>query len=951
MTRKHLPARLSAGIICILCSLYFVHGAVVADGPEGAYPRSRRAMNSVQPVDGGAGIPHFDRRRVRDRSTHKRNRTFAELRKPLVNPIFFQTPTYPSGGYAPDSVVIADVNGDGKGDLVVASYCGSGGCNNSPQGVVGVLLGNGDGTFQAAQTYSSGGSSATSVAVADVNADGRPDVVVTNDCQANCGSGTTPGVVSVLLSNGDGSFQPAQSYTAAGFGTIAMALADMNHDGKPDIVVANGCQTSDCFDSGGNVSVLLGNGNGTFQPAQSYSAGGLSPVSMVVADVNGDGTPDAIVGYENAVNGTSYFGVLLGNQDGSLQASRDYFGGYDIRSMAVADMNHDGKPDVVIGGDCDYDGEDCTGAGTIIIQLGNGDGTFRYSRYMVYGNGVNFVAFVDTDGDGNLDLVAGRGTFGIFRGNGDGSFQLPVSYESWGTSVATGDVNGDSRPDLVFADGQNSVNILLQNTGGTFVAIPAYPVAYAGESAEAVVAADVNGDHKLDLISAIFDTGPSTPDGMVSVSLGNGDGSFQTDRTYSSGGWFTTTVAVADVNSDGKPDIIVASETCPGLKCGGNIGVLLGNGDGTFQKAVVYLAGGSDSYPFSIAVADVNGDGKPDIVLADACLSFDCTTHGIGVLLGNGDGTFQPEQSYASGGESAFSVAIADVNVDGKPDILVADGCGEYMCSDGRAAVLLGNGDGTFGAPQTYPSGGDSTESISIADVNQDGILDILVANLCSSGNCNGGGTNSLGVFLGNGDGTFQPVQTYPSGGGDELAVADVNLDGIPDVVADTGYAGVSVLLGNGDGTFQAPSIYQAAGAFALADLNGNGRLDLAVAQGALVSVLTNITTGFRQTTRTTLTSAPNPSVLNQLVTLTARVLIATTSSPPGVGPSGAVIFYDGGKGLGTKQVSSGVAVLTVSSLGVGSHLITAAYAGDSSHLGSTSSPLRQTVVVYASGQ
>ena len=170
-----------------------------------------------------------------------------------------------------------------------------------------------------------------------------------------------------------------------------------------------------------------------------------------------------------------------------------------------------------------------------------------------------------------------------------------------------------------------------------------------------------------------------------------------------SGGTSTFSVAVADVNQDGKPDLIAANY-------GSNsVTVLLGNGDGTFQSAVTYGSGGLESY--SVAVADVNRDGKPDILVANNCANSDCgsgTVNGnIGVLLGNGDGSFQPAAAYDSGGYTTTSVAVADVNGDDKPDLLVANLCasGSSNCPNGAVVVLLGNGDGTFQSAVSYDSG------------------------------------------------------------------------------------------------------------------------------------------------------------------------------------------------------------------------------------------------------
>src|SRR6266496_5562035 len=178
-----------------------------------------------------------------------------------------------------------------------------------------------------------------------------------------------------------------------------------------------------------------------------------------------------------------------------------------------------------------------------------------------------------------------------------------------------------------------------------------------------------------------------------------------------------------------------------------------------FLEAPSYGSGGH--YATSAAAADVNGDGKPDLLVASECVSStNCNNGVVGILLGNGDGTFQAAQTYDSGGLYAFSIAVANVNGDGKPDLLVANQCADVSCGTGSAGVLLGNGDGTFQAPQTYNSGGQQTRSIAVADVNGDGKPDLLVVNECSS--CTNGG---VGILLGNGNGTFQPAQNYNSGG------------------------------------------------------------------------------------------------------------------------------------------------------------------------------------------
>ncbi|HTZ98378.1 MAG TPA: choice-of-anchor tandem repeat GloVer-containing protein [Terriglobales bacterium] len=384
------------------------------------------------------------------------------------------------------------------------------------------------------------------------------------------------------------------------------------------------------------------------------------------------------------------------------------------------------------------------------------------------------------------------------------------------------------------------------NSGASFAPAVAYD---SGAEAVGVAIADINGDGKADLLVA--NCGAScNADGNVGVLLGNGDGTFQPVVNYSSGGIGTRTVVPADVNGDGKIDLVVSNE-CADTACEyGSVGILLGNGDGTFQTVVTYSSGGYAA--FFVAVADLNHDGKPDLVVANNCTNRGNCDGTIGVLLGNGDGTFQPAITYSSAGYNAESLMIADVNNDGKPDVVVGNTCADSTCENGSVGILLGNGNGTFEMAVAYGSGGHGTLSVAVADLNADGNPDIAVADEGTASN------GLVGVLLGNGDGTFQTAVNYDSGGQTaySVAIADVNGDGKPDLVAaNYGSSSVGVLLGNGDGTFQAAVSYgsgaQSDVYVAVSDLNGDGKPDIAVAnecassgctEGAL-GVLLNTTT------------------------------------------------------------------------------------------------------------
>ena len=352
------------------------------------------------------------------------------------------------------------------------------------------------------------------------------------------------------------------------------------------------------------------------------------------------------------------------------------------------------------------------------------------------------------------------------------SFLSPTNSSVAGEarSVAVGDFNRDSKPDLAVANGYDShiISVLLGNGDGTFQPAKDFGVENGPLS---IAVTDFNGDGKPDLAVANYFSS------TVSVLLGNGDGTFGMARAFSVGA-FPRSVAVGDFNGDGKPDLVV-------VNFNSTVSVLLGNGDGTFQAAVDLVG----SHPFSVTVAAFNGDGKPDLaVLGDSSNSGTCPPcfPEIAVLLGKGDGTFQEVVSVAGlPDSSAESVAVGDFNSDGKLDLAM----GVYGSG---LSVFLGNGDGTFGAARNF-----ETElgpvSLAIRDFNGDGRQDLAIANF---GDSDWPGS-TVSVLLGNGDGTFQtPVilegLSFPA----SIAVADFNGDGKPDLtVGNAGVNAVSVLI------------------------------------------------------------------------------------------------------------------------------------------------------------
>ena len=259
----------------------------------------------------------------------------------------------------------------------------------------------------------------------------------------------------------------------------------------------------------------------------------------------------------------------------------------------------------------------------------------------------------------------------------------------------------------------------------------------------------------------------AVPTGASALVPASNPGSiFFVPPTYGSGGGGARAIAVADFNGDGKQDLAVTNHCFDSNCTSGSVAVLLGKGDGAYQPAVAYDAAGY--FTQSVTAADFNGDGKLDLALANQCSDLSCTNGSVTVLLGNGDGSFRAAVSYASGGDASF-VTAGDLNGDGKLDLVVAN----YEIDN--VGVLLGNGDGTFQSVSTYASGGENASSVALADLNGDGRLDLAVTNYLSG---------TVAVLLGNGNGTFQSAVSYSTGGAlaSTVVVADFNHDNKPDL-------------------------------------------------------------------------------------------------------------------------------------------------------------------------
>jgi len=663
---------------------------------------------------------------------------------------------------------------------------------------VSVVLGNVTGGFNSPVSYATG-SAPSAVVSGDFNGDGILDLAVTN---SNCAYQTSgmaltdlvcnAGTVSILLGNGDGSFQAHLDY-ATGKNPSALAAADFNADGKLDLAIVNAQDDS--------VSVLLGQGDGTFQSQVVYKV--PSAQGLVVGDFNNDHKLDLVV------SGPT---TLLGNGDGTFQAPITYAGGYAPGTntpLAAADFNLDGKLDLYQGG---------------AFFLGNGDGTFvLHAVYSAVGNsGTAGAAVADLNGDGKPDLVIADGNgVAVLLGNGDLSFQTPLAYSTTtAADVLVADLNGDGRLDLAVAESgcqpyscaapdSGSLSLLLGVGDGTFVGGTDYAFT-ANYFATQVVSADFNGDGKPDFAAEtnFVPVGATTP---LSVYLGNGDGTLGTaiPTTIPQNTGF---IAAADLNADGKADVATVYVNCNAGNntcLPGDLVVLIGNGDGTFQSPVEYAVG---LEPEDLTIGDFNGDGKPDVATANLASST------ISILLNNGDGTFQTHVD-SSTGLTPQRILSGDFNGDGKLDLVTLTLAG--------FSLHLGNGDGTFRPHQDYAVNNPGI-SLAAGDFNGDGKLDLALTSTSAP---------QVFVLLGNGDGTFQtPIISAGTVG--YLAAGDFNGDGKPDLFITSEYGGGSeVLLGNGDGTFRQPILsFLAAGVAAVIDLNHDGIPDVVASTGYTTS-------------------------------------------------------------------------------------------------------------------
>lgn len=727
-----------------------------------------------------------------------------------------------AAGNDSQQLLTADFNKDGFTDLAVL---------NAAASSVSILLGNGDGTFQPAKAVFTG--RPTGIAVADFDGDGNLDLAVSDQSSFT---------IQVLLGNGDGTLRPG---IRASSQTGTMAVGDFNGDGKPDLAL-----------TGTPAYILIGKGDGTFQPPVGPPTAFVAGFNVAIGDANGDGKLDVIAGTQGGVS------VLLGDGKGHIADPVSVDAGISFApdTVVVGDLNGDHRLDIVTVSSL---------ANSVSVLLGNGNGTFQAPAMYGIGTIASGAVLADLNGDGIPDLAVLNhadfttpGTISVFVGIGDGTFQPTVQYNptaqaNWG--IAAADFNSDGVPDLVFSsivmNSPTQVGLMLGNGDGTFQSPPSYA---AGSLPRSPVLADFNGDGVLDV--AVADAGISG--GNVAVLLGNPNGTFQPAVFYPTA-FGAKSVAAGDLNGDGKPDLVVANLTAS------NLLVFLGNGDGTFQNPVT---SGVSFGALYVALGDFNNDGKLDAAVTGPV--------GGQVLLGNGDGTFRGGASLGSClGCGQGPVTIADLNGDGNLDLVMANSNFDTPTGFGRAGtvtVYLGNGNGSFQngvdynifpavPPGPAASSGANATWVAIGDINGDGALDLAVAD--PGGNQvsqpDGG---ALAVLLGNGDGTFQSAVRYAVRSVPVVvAMADVNGDGLADVAvasegAGTATGSVTVYLSNGDGTLRNAITYGAGGrplGMTVGDLNGDGKPDLVTIDDQANNVLVMLNTYIPGSSGSACTAAP----------------------------------------------------------------------------------------------
>jgi len=604
-------------------------------------------------------------------------------------------------------------------------------------------------------------------------------------------------------------FSPSRIDYPVGNNPWSLTSGDFNNDGKIDIAVAN--KEND------NLTILTGNGDGTFINTNSFDVGD-QPLVIISSLLNGDDYPDLITSNFSGGN----VSVLLGNGDGTFQTAVNYNSGITTRYVITADFNEDGYNDLAVS-----NRDNCT----ISILTGNGDGTFNAATQSSTGQiKPRFLVTGFFNNDTLIDLAFNHAEtvelrsdlVGVLPGNGDGTFgnvivsniDIISTYRN-ANSIAAGDFNEDEIPDLIIgvdaSGGEESdyISILLGNGDGSFSNAPLLDLGEDGENPLFINSYFFNNDNHQDFLIT------GSTGSILSVYTGNGDATFNLDGYYSTAKW-PRWITINDFNDDFNMDIATVNE---GSVTGGTTSIFLGDGEGSF---ILSPTSAVDTFQSFTGVAeDLNRDGKIDLAVAN--WGFSNATDGVlSILNGNGDGTFNQSYSYTIG--KAAKVVIAEkFNNDDYPDLaLVQD-------RSHNVAVLINNGDGSFQGAVNYPVDLNPL-SMASGDFNLDDNIDLVTTNY------NG---NNFSILFGNGDGTFGARVDYPTSQGlRDVITADINGDQFLDMLVLCSEIAFNINLiaihfGNGDGSFGSANIFNLPGALAWdiisGDFNKDNKLDLII--------------------------------------------------------------------------------------------------------------------------
>jgi len=639
-------------------------------------------------------------------------------------------------------------------------------------------------------------------------------------------------------------FQPT---LPAGFLPSSVTTGDFNRDGKMDWVVSNG--------GSNDLWLYSGNGDGAAQLPVIIPLAGASPLQVVAADLRGIGILDLVVA--EADSGT--VGILLGNGNGTFAPEVLYNFPAPVLCVAVADINGDGKLDLIAG----LVGDQFTGP--VATLLGDGSGKFATFHASPTDNLLgSFVTTSivarDLNGDGLPDLVLVDQSLlenGVhsYLNRGDGTFKYAqfIAGSGGSSTVALGDVDEDGCVDAATTGGSSLLLVFKGNCDGSFQTLPnTFPIAGAGEAPVSIALSDMNGDGHLDVVTAggFFNVDPIfgfEATNLVTVLLGDGKGNFSLPKVYRNQPSMYG-LGLADLNGDGRPDVIAASQDDD------SVTVLLNDSHGGLQGPsggyIGYIANGqqgSSNAPYSNPfVQDLDGDGKPDLSLIEAPRYY-YDPWEFTVTLNDGTGHFGPpiRSPVADGTDNPSGYVLGDFRNIGRPDLLVYEYSG---VNEGNPALVYSAnlGGGSFGPPKTTvldTSNFGYLGILAVGDFNHDGKLDFLVSSVLPSNSSSASqGSQGLTVFLGNGDGTFRQGSTMGFGGTvpnnerpASIFVGDFNNDGKLDALVwvydnqvGSLHHNLYEFLGNGDGTFAAAKlILPDFGFFTVADLNHDGLPDI----------------------------------------------------------------------------------------------------------------------------